>query len=784
MALSGTVFDPSSLSKRSTDPELLRSISERLIDDDVPCAIIAAGCLSNYASFSNPAVNTAAATAGSAPSNESEVMSQITVPLLLRRIALGFVSCTQLGHRWMELINKVSNNEATCAISSSTEAKSSPTEKLAASIEEQWTLQSLCLQTLAELIENYHPLAVSRMSHSDSLVLLLKVIRCAVEYVDKELICANEEKDHPVYEAASNAARVLHSLLDENGELVDEICNSGGAGVSAAEHVDVTKLVNELTFFLSNAKLTKSTILHCCGAILSLRKVLLDSDEQSSSTAMIDPQTRHTLQSCTCTQILPTLHSFFSNTQEVTPKTMVHNMIRLYQDISTQKQDEAMESEITNEINSRKESARSIARRQKEMKAKKVAEAATDAKVNNESVEMNQEKKEGVAMVEDDTANITTTSSDPKDALEPILHSWRETCASHKLALELVANLCSGNQEEDMEEFADNDGMYDEENEHMWDSDDEAKLIEGQAGQSMALKSTNPSDREVYAAIASHHLAEQIFVFFISWILFIPGLGLEAEDKCPDLVLRDVEELLSTCALCLGNVIASDIPTWSSAVTKDIASLVCPDATVENGAALFWCGLVAMLKASELAGNSDAIHHASTVMLALLRHHAIARTLADAPTLDILLNLLSQPLEDKKVNGTKSSVPLQCNTIAILGVLCSETHPAAINDRVCAALAEKLRLVSSQIDSPDDAKRSVLVMNEVYNVLMDMYGGDDANDAVYHRQDVSGHLTRTLPVFKRSIKKVALVERGNEELGVWNETALNVSRFIRFKRDG
>ena len=162
----------------------------------------------------------------------------------------------------------------------------------------------------------------------------------------------------------------------------------------------------------------------------------------------------------------------------------------------------------------------------------------------------------------------------------------------------------------------------------------------------------------------------------------------------------------------------------------------------------------------------------------------MARTLADAPTLDMLLNLLSQPLESKEGSDIDSSIPLQCNTIAMLGVLCSETHPATINDRVCAALTGKLRSVSSQINSPNDAKRSILIMNEVYNVLMDMYGGDDANDEVYQRQDVSGHLTKTLPVFKRSIKKVASVERDNEELGVWNETALNVTRFLRFKRDG
>jgi len=72
----------------------------------------------------------------------------------------------------------------------------------------------------------------------------------------------------------------------------------------------------------------------------------------------------------------------------------------------------------------------------------------------------------------------------------------------------------------------------------------------------------------------------------------------------------------------------------------------------------------------------------------------------------------------------------------------------------------------------------------VYNVVMDIYGGDDANNQVYQEQDVSGHLIRTLPAFKKNIKQITSVERDNEELFVWNETALNVSRFIKFKRGG
>ncbi|KAL3768647.1 hypothetical protein ACHAWO_001116 [Cyclotella atomus] len=66
-----------------------------------------------------------------------------------------------------------------------------------------------------------------------------------------------------------------------------------------------------------------------------------------------------------------------------------------------------------------------------------------------------------------------------------------------------------------------------------------------------------------------------------------------------------------------------------------------------------------------------------------------------------------------------------------------------------------MRSASTQTNnSPDSCKQSILILNEVYNVLIDIYGGDDANDEVYQQQDVSGYLNRTLSMFKRSIKRL------------------------------
>jgi hypothetical protein len=84
-------------------------------------------------------------------------------------------------------------------------------------------------------------------------------------------------------------------------------------------------------------------------------------------------------------------------------------------------------------------------------------------------------------------------------------------------------------------------GMYDnDDDEHMWDSDDEATLMETM-GQSTTQRTTSPPDKEVYNSIASHQLGK-ILIFFNHWVMFLPWLGLGVNDKCPSLVVEDVED--------------------------------------------------------------------------------------------------------------------------------------------------------------------------------------------------------------------------------------------------
>ncbi|KAL7490127.1 hypothetical protein ACHAW6_015845 [Cyclotella cf. meneghiniana] len=835
VALSRTVYDSSSLSRRrptvtgagadkasssgiaASDPSLLRALSERLLDPDIPCAIIAAGCLSNHVSFSDPQLEhhdkKAASGKNSCHDEELDVLSQVTMPILVQRIQLTYETCISLGKRLVEAKSQSSSSASASA------KKSSPIDKLYASSTEQWTLQSLSLQTLSGLIENC-PQAVKRISDTTPF-LLLKVIHCAVECINCQLLpsATNEKGEHkanPILEAASNATRALHSLLDENLQIISNIPKVFKSDPSSSQATTILSIVEELSQVISNVRLSNTARLHACGAILSLRKVLVaDREDATGALNAEEEQIFNALQSCSIDVIIPTLHSLFSIhssndvAEATTPKFLVQKMMHLSRILSSQKQDEAMESAIVQEINARKEPARLIARRQKEMKKakeenKQGGEENVKKCTKEDFMEMEEEKKtpneDGVTMVvEDDISrdNDSDKSSDPKDDLDAVLYSWRELCGSHKLALELMANLCSGPGDEDDEEAAMKMNYGNEENEYMWDSDDEDKLMNTAAGSSvemsLASKTTaSPMDRCIYTSIASHQLAEQIMAFFKNWILFLPSL-LSEGTQCPELVVEDVEELLSTCALCLGNMIACEIPTWTSPSSNEAAVVICPSATANNGAELLWWCLMYLLTAPEFStchiGN-NAISHVTSVMLSLLRHHTSSRTLADATTLDVLFNLLTSTAQNEGPPDEKddSLIRMHCNIIAILGVLCSGPHSVVVNSRVCSALTEKLRWAlpsSGQIhNSLESSKRRVILLNETFNILMDIYGGDDANDDVFRQQDVLGHFTRTLPEFKRSIKKVASgIGKHDEELDVWNETALNVSRFIRFKRE-
>lgn len=75
-------------------------------------------------------------------------------------------------------------------------------------------------------------------------------------------------------------------------------------------------------------------------------------------------------------------------------------------------------------------------------------------------------------------------------------------------------------------------------------------------------------------------------------------------------------------------------------------------------------------------------------------------------------------------------------------------------------------------------KQPSLILSEVFNALMDMYGDEQVHAQVFDSLDVLGNFQRTLPRFKKRIQ----AERMKDEVEQWRETALNASRFISYKK--
>jgi len=809
-------------SAEANNPLLLRALSERMLDTDIPCAITAVGCLSNYVSFYCGIVDDVVDDndMGSNSNNEGkeDVASLVMVPILLQRLQLSIAMLHTVGTQLQKANTAAADTKSskkkgvsfTEQTKKSNNNSTSESDKLQLKTNEQYTLLSLTLVTLSGIIENCGKSALQTCGGNAYLQLLsvLNVTCCSIQQTaEKKVGESKEEKAdkvlEPMFDTVTNASRALHSFLDDNTVLIATLplgttAAAASSPSSLSTSPSLTAAVSQLTnTIIMNTNIPSMARLHASGSILALRRVLvLDKEHQQLSGSVKlsqdEEQIASTIQSCTNEVILPYLASiydqFTTNQSSNEAKQLLQEMISTSNQLSTIKRDSSLESQIVSKINARKEPAREIARRQKKMKEEntkddvQAMEEENTAKDMKESAEAkaavsNDEESEVSMAIEEDAVTEEEKKQEQedelKDKLDSIVSKWKDIVGSHKLALELVANLCSPNDEDDEDEGE--EGMYgDDDDEHMWDSDDEAKLLaeaaHGGMGKNVAAATVTPCEQATYDAMTTEqcNLPMKILSFFRQWADFIPSSDttMDVETKVPTLVSQDVDELLSTCALCLGNVVACNLLKEKS--------------TLEA----FWKDLVPMLK------SQYHVHVTSLVMLSLVRNEPQAPSLVDPSTLESLITLLQQS------TSSDAEALLRTHTIiiSILGVLCTEPHPATINTQVCRALLERLRSSSTSGNelTGQSIKHSVIITHEILNVLMDMYGNDDdddCHDQVFVSEDVLGHFQRCLPGFKRCIKKVSgSASRGASmeeeiEVDLWNETALNTSRFIKYKRD-
>ena len=378
--------------------------------------------------------------------------------------------------------------------------------------------------------------------------------------------------------------------------------------------------------------------------------------------------------------------------------------------------DDALERDVIQTIDDKKEPARLIARRQKERKQQQQATMNDDYK--NKHVDN---------MEQDDSL---TQRVDAREGLEEARKSWHSAMSPLQLALELVANVTS------MQSGHENDdGMAMEQDDIVWGPEQEAELMaEADAGGlPTATSSQSPMDAALLEALVQSGLADRL-------VTLIKELCAQVDDAKPlplD-VKNDIEDLQSKCAACLGKCIGNLTASWqvSTELWKDLRS------------------------AAECFTGSGTEGVFDTMAVAI-RTRPEVRKQIQADDLEFLMNQLSLSTSSDSIKG---------NVICILGLLCSsELHPREVNENVCSGLLLLLQSSSSPI-----------IMTEVFNALMDMYG-DDRHTQVFNSLDVLGNFQRMLPRFKKRIQAESKKD-SDENVEQWREASLNASRFISYKK--
>ena len=148
---------------------------------------------------------------------------------------------------------------------------------------------------------------------------------------------------------------------------------------------------------------------------------------------------------------------------------------------------------------------------------------------------------------------------------------------------------------------------------------------------------------------------------------------------------------------------------------------------------------------------------------------SVAVAIQDRP--QVRQQVQSEDLQYLQTKLTVGSSPqVQCAIVGMLGVLCStEQHSAETNSSVCTTLLKVLQ-----------ADKSPQIMSQALNALMDMYS-DDGHADVFQSLNVLGAFQKMLPIFNKRIRAERL-NAPREELDQWQETALNASRFVEYKK--
>jgi len=748
-AASATIFSPESLANKAPiNMELIKAMSDRIMDDDAPCAMCALGCLGNYVLFQENQVH----------GNKVETL---LTPILLTKVDQACQAVERIAAQMIEYEAK-QKRAASESASASTEGAHTNSkggkdkksiqksmDKYALLIMEQWSIQSLSLHALCGIVEstatNNESSSILYHQRDQFLGTTMKSFLLASDMITflstpdsdmKKFIATKENQSNIISDVLVYAARTLHSSCDDNPTLVASLMSMESGW-------------NSILSSIGNVSLPTLARLHCCGITVICRQ-FVKSNEMDQ---IVVQQSLPLLSQCTVysNDIASALHK---------------HVVECYQNLRKEKDDEKIEKDIVKMIDKKKESARVIARRQKQMKADAKAKQEADAEMIEEQEqdgdadadsEMNKEAAEKAA--DEDQAK-----EEAEDKYEKALNSWKDACLPLKLSIEIVTNSFAVAGGDDG-----GDSQNDDYDDMAWDSDqEEALLAEAQA---QKQGSNLSKDDELFLnQVVSSGLPDSVLTVFGSIFMALVNSG-KASESIHSEILEDLTEVLGKCSLCLGNIACNLQNNWKCK---------------ENDLASMWNDFRQCLQAAQDTTVNQNIHisavaAALNIMGAFLRFRPVLVKCVNENDLEMILSfvLMEVPANSKSKDEAVVVSDIQKDAIGIIGVLCSEPHPSTVNEHICEAFITLLQRAETT---------ATAVIGEVLNALMDIYSADegDANnhEGVFRSKGVLGAFQKSVPIFKKKIRGHETKGKINyEEVEFLKEIGLNATRFIRYKKE-
>ena len=780
-ALSATILDADNLiaassnegssasaSKRKQISDgLLKAISERVMDGDSSVAINAAGCVSNYATFSADVEegNIGIATGASGTTRNPAVLGGVG-EVLLARIAQCQADIARIGQELAQLSSQQAssggdnNNNIKAAGNAANKV-----EKTMRKLEEQWTLAHLCLDGVAALVER-SPMALERFGGAGHHANLIGATVGIISLAGQSTASAagiDEATTKTVFDGATSAARCIHSALDENPALLQSLLNANSSDAAASAGITAPPL-QVLLSAVNAGSMPALARLHSAGAIITARHLLPRTIVGDESTSTTDLQSKlNEMDGMLSAHVLPLLAQYLQY-QPTIATALIARISATKSERDAEVEDAKIEREVEKAIDDRKESARSIARRQKAIKDEKKAaeQAAREAAAQGSAAAMMEDGASGTnasgapggtaasSMAGDgdqqDESNVVESA---EDLYDKAVEAWRSSCLPLKLAVEVAANLCAGSG------TSSNGGAQDgdEEDEMMWDSDDDDNLVVDSSENGAGVdKEAHERDEKLFGEVIRLDIPNRV----VDIVRNIASTH-SADVSMPEVAVDDLVELLSKCGVCGANA-AGNLHTWAAKADES---------------AQLWnvlCGVVRSSPSHSIsnelivAGKGAAV----AIILALLRNRQGLISSVGEEDLNAVLALLG--IE----NGGENCTDARRDCIALLGILCSEPHPPAVNATIVDAFLTILAREDEEIG----------VISEILNSIIDMYALDETDEgnheATFRQKNVLAALQAVLPNFK---KRVTL-ERGKadaDSIELWKETHLNCKRFIQYK---